>query len=202
MAGNKKVCKHIHLPLQAGNNRVLDLMNRTYTREEFLAIVDKTRELIPGVTLTTDIIVGFPTETDQEFEETYQLMKQVEFDSAFIFKYSQRKGTVASKKFPDDIPEAIKTERIVRLNELQKDITYKKNLACIGKTFSILIEGESTSKSKDHFQGRTDGNKLVIIPAGNYKNGEFVDVTIVSATPHVLRGEVASLHLQTLTPAL
>ena len=115
-------------------------MNRTYTKEEFLTLVDKIRTKIPNVVLTTDIIVGFPTETDQEFEDTVRVIKSVEFDSAFTFKYSERQGTVAAKKYPDDIPEAVKTQRIMRLNEIQKEITLKKNKAHIGQELEILIE--------------------------------------------------------------
>ena len=133
MAVNPKICKHIHLPLQAGNNRILDMMNRTYTKEEFLNLVDKIRAKIPNVALSTDIIVGFPTETDEEFEDTLQVVSKAQFDSAFTFKYSERQGTIASKKYPDDVPEAIKTERIMRLNEIQKEITYQKNRAHIGE---------------------------------------------------------------------
>ena len=137
MAVNPKICKHIHLPLQAGNNRILDMMNRTYTNEEFLNLVDKIRTKIPNVALTTDIIVGFPTETDGEFEDTLQVVAKVGFDSAFTFKYSERQGTIASKKYPDDVPETIKTERIMRLNEIQKEITYQKNHAHIGEIQSF-----------------------------------------------------------------
>ena len=143
VAQNPKVCKHIHLPLQAGNSRILDLMNRTYTQEEFLALVDKTRKLIPNIALSTDIIVGFCSETDQEFQDTVKVMKEVEFDSAFIFKYSERKGTIASKKYPDDVSDEEKTRRIMRLNDLQKKITLKKNLAHIGEIQEVLIEEDS-----------------------------------------------------------
>ncbi len=188
MASNPKICKQIHMPLQAGNNRVLDMMNRTYTKEEFLALAADARRRIPGVCLSTDVIVGFPTETDAEFEETLAVMKEVRFDSAFTFKYSERKGTIASKKNPDDVPEAIKTERIVRLTDLQKQISYEKNMAHIGETHMVLIESLTTSKSLEECQGRTDGNKLVILPAGPYKVGEMIQIRITHATPHALRG--------------
>ena len=193
MAENPKVCKHIHLPLQAGNDRILELMNRTYTRKEFLNLVKEIRELIPDVALSTDVIVGFPTETDTEFEDTVRVMETVEFDSAFIFKYSERPGTIAARKFPDDVPEAKKTERIVRLNELQKDISLQKNRAHIGQTMEVLIEEERTRKSPHDFQGRTDGNKLVIFPAGQYHRGDFVQVQITDATAHVLKGRVVQV---------
>jgi len=190
MKENPKVCKQIHLPLQAGNNRILELMDRTYIKEEFLDLADKIRSFCPSVVLTTDIIVGFPTETDEEFEDTFDVMKKIEFDSAFIFKYSERKGTIASKKYPDDVLEGKKTERIVRLNELQKVISLKKNEAHIGEIHDVLIEKARISSASDHSQGRTDGNKLVIISSGNYTQGDLVKVKITRASPFNLRGEV------------
>lgn len=188
MAVNPKICKHIHLPLQAGNNRVLDMMNRTYTNEEFLNLVDKIRSKIQNIALTTDVIVGFPTETDNEFEDTIQVIAKAQFDSAFTFKYSERQGTIASKKYPDDVPEAIKTERIMRLNGLQKEITLKKNEAHINQVVEILIEPTPPDKPSTNSVGRTDGNKLVILPKGDYQIGSLVEVTITDATPHALKG--------------
>ena len=210
---NPKICKHLHLPLQAGNTRILDLMNRTYTKEEFLALADKVRKIIPNATLTTDVIVGFSSETDAEFNDTFDVMQKVEFDSAFSFKYSERKNTIASKKFKDDVPEAIKTERIVRLNELQKSISLKKNKQHIGQIHTILIESESTARSDKYCQGRTDGNKIVVIPKRNchseaegrrisktrsfasaqddrheYRLGDMVSVQISDASPNSLKG--------------
>ncbi len=193
IAENPKVCKQIHLPLQAGNDRVLEMMNRTYTQKEFLDLVDKIRTLIPDVVLTTDIIVGFPTETDAEFEDTVRVVETVQFDSAFIFKYSERPKTVAARRFPDDVPDEVKTERIVRLNDIQKKISYQKNLAHVGEIHEVLIEEEKTKKSPDHYQGRNDGNKIVIFPKGEYQKGQFVNVRILDATPHVLLGEVVEI---------
>ncbi len=193
IAENPKVCKQIHLPLQAGNDRVLEMMNRTYTQKEFLDLVDKIRNLIPDVVLTTDIIVGFPTETDAEFEDTVRVVETVQFDSAFIFKYSERPKTVAARRFPDDVPDEVKTERIVRLNDIQKKISYQKNLAHVGEIHEVLIEEEKTKKSPDHYQGRNDGNKIVIFPKGEYRKGQFVNVRILDATPHVLLGEVVEI---------
>lgn len=190
VAENPKVCKHIHLPLQAGNNRILELMNRTYTREEYIALVNEIRDHYPAMVLTTDIIVGFPGETDQEFMDTYQVMEQVQFDSAFIFKYSERKGTMAARRFRDDVSEAKKTERIMTLNQLQNSISLKKNQAHLGEIHKVLIEEESTKKSSQQVQGRNDGNKIVILPKGHLKRGDFVEVLITDATPHVLRGEI------------
>jgi tRNA-2-methylthio-N6-dimethylallyladenosine synthase len=191
VAENPKACKHIHLPLQSGNDRVLDMMNRTYTQKEYLELVDKIRTLSPGIALTTDIIVGFPTENDEEFEDTFRLMAQVQFDSAFIFKYSERKGTAASQKFPDDISDEIKTERIMRLNDLQKRISLEKNEAHIGTIETVMIESHGTARSSHEMQGRTDGNKLVILPNDGTKIGEFLKIHITGATPHVLKGTPA-----------
>jgi len=188
MAANPKICKHIHLPLQAGNNRILDMMNRTYTNENFLDLVDKIRTKIPNVALTTDIIVGFPTETDGEFEDTIQVVAKAQFDSAFTFKYSARQGTMASKKYPDDVPGPIKTERIMRLNEIQKEITYQKNYAHIGETLTVLLEPYPDAKNTNQMPGRTDANKLVLLPQGPYKGGDLIRVRITGATPHALKG--------------
>ncbi|MBZ0165780.1 MAG: MiaB/RimO family radical SAM methylthiotransferase, partial [Candidatus Omnitrophica bacterium] len=192
MADNPKICKQIHLPLQAGSDRILDLMNRTYTQDEFLKLVDNIRAKIPGVALSTDIIVGFCSETDTEFAETLKVMREVEFDSAFMFKYSQRKGTIAERKHPDDVPEAIKTERIVALNELQREIADKKNQEHIGQTLAVLIEKDGTRKSEHLVLGRADNNKIVLFPSGNYAVGDIVPVRITAASPHQLRGEVAA----------
>jgi tRNA-2-methylthio-N6-dimethylallyladenosine synthase len=188
IAGNPKICKHIHLPLQAGNDRVLDKMNRTYTQKEYLEVVEDIRALDPNMSITTDIIVGFPTETDEEFQDTVKVMKQVEYDFAFIFKYSPRERTLAYKKFPDDVPEEKKTERIVLLNAIQKEISLRKNRAHIGKTQKVLVEEQQTRKSENDFQGRNDAGRIVIFPAGPYSIGDFIDIAITDASAHVLRG--------------
>ncbi len=188
---NPKLCKHVHLPLQSGNDRILKLMNRKYTQSQFLKLVDKLRKATPNLALTTDVIIGFPTETKDEFNDTYKVMKEIEFDSAFIFKYSPREGTLAAKKYEDNVKETDKTERIVKLNEMQKKISLKKNKALIGQTLQVLIEAEETAKSKNDIQGRADNNKLVIIPKGKHQVGDFVNVNITDATANILKGEVA-----------
>ena len=139
--------------------------------------------------LSTDGIVGFPTETDEEFEDTFDVMQQVEFDAAFTFKYSERKGTIASKNYPDDVSEEKKTERIMRLVALQKDTVYKKNKEQIGKICDVLIEPATGDKSPQNSVARTDGNYLVIIPDHIYPIGAIVKVKIIDATPHVLKGQ-------------
>lgn len=196
IASNPKLCKQLHVPMQSGNDRVLDMMNRTYTQKEYLNLIEKMRKKIPNVALSTDVIVGFPTETDAEFEDSFKVMNEVEFDSSFIFKYSERKNTVAAKKYPDDVTEAIKTERIVKLNELQKAQSLKRNRANIGAIERVLVEAETTAKadkfSRDEIQARADSNKIVILPAGSGKLGDFVNVRITDATTYVLKGELIS----------
>ncbi len=188
IARHPKICKHIHLPVQSGSNRILERMGRTYTREDFLELVAKIQRIIPGVALSTDVIVGFCAETDADFEDTLSLMREVEFDSAFTFKYSQRKGTIASRQYKDDVFEAIKTERIVSLNALQKEISLKKNRAYISHCHEILIENKGNKHSPDILYGRTDDNKLVTLASGNHGLGEFVKVRIVDVSANVLKG--------------
>lgn len=186
------VCKHIHLPVQAGNDRILAAMRRTYSKAQYLDLVAQIREALPQVALTTDIIVGFPTETEEEFLDTVEVMDKVRFDSAFIFKYSERPGTLAAKKYSDDVTDEAKTSRIVRLNELQKEISLAKNRAYIGRTVQVLIERLGTKKSAADVQGRSDGNHLVILPGDGYRLGQMVTARITDATAHVLKGEPAS----------
>ncbi|MBF0532606.1 MAG: tRNA (N6-isopentenyl adenosine(37)-C2)-methylthiotransferase MiaB [Candidatus Omnitrophica bacterium] len=192
VAANPKICKHMHFPMQSGNTRILKKMNRTYTKTGYLQKVKMIRGYCPDIALTTDVIVGFPTETDAEFEDTYDVMRRVEFDAAFIFKYSPRKGTLAERKYPDDVPPEIKTERIVRLNALQKEMSLKKNQAMIGRIEEVVIEVDTTKKSDQDAQGRTESNKIVILPPGDYHQGDFVSVKIKSATPHVVRGIISN----------
>jgi len=191
ITNNPKACKHIHLPLQSGNDRILELMNRSYSRNEFLDLVDKIRSKCPPMALSTDTIVGFSSETDTEFEDTFNVMRDVQFDSAFIFKYSERKQTIAQRNCPDNVAEAIKTERIVRLNELQKDICLKRNEAHIGKIHDLLIENEHYGKAGNLTAGRTDGHKMVTLNTGDHKVGSWVAAKITGATPNGLKGEPA-----------
>jgi tRNA-2-methylthio-N6-dimethylallyladenosine synthase len=187
ISAHPKVCKHIHLPLQSANNRILDLMNRTYTIEQFTGLVEEMRSRIPGVALSTDIIVGFPTESDAEFEETVRAMETFRFDFAFIFKYSERKGTGAARKLSDDVPPDTKTERIVRLVELQKEITGEINNGLVGQTFVVLVEGTS-SKDPGCLIGRTDTFKPVVFPAGKVKAGDLVEVRVERSRGATLYG--------------
>jgi tRNA-2-methylthio-N6-dimethylallyladenosine synthase len=190
IAEHPKLCKHIHLPLQAGNDRVLELMRRTYSNAEFRALVDQMRETIPGLALTTDVIVGFPTETAEEFEDTLRLMEDVRFDAAFTFKYSERKGTYAQRKLRDDVSAEEKTRRIVELVELQKRITDEINRSQIGTTHDVLVE-EHDQKRPGFVVGKTDNFKHTILPADGVEIGDTVHVVIEHA-----RG--ATLHARAL----
>jgi tRNA-2-methylthio-N6-dimethylallyladenosine synthase len=189
IAGHPNVCRHIHLPLQAGNDRVLDLMNRTYTNAEFRSLVDKIRGRIPGVALSTDIIVGFPTETADEYEDTYLAMCDIRFDFSFIFKYSERKGTHAARRLEDDVKPEEKTERIVRLVELQKQITGEINETYVGETVEVLVEDEP-KKHPGMLSGRTETFKNTIFEKGNHQIGDLIDVEIERSRGSGLFGRV------------
>jgi tRNA-2-methylthio-N6-dimethylallyladenosine synthase len=184
---NPKVCSHIHLPLQAGNDRILDMMRRTYTQREYCALAQHLRSEIPELALSTDIIVGFPTETEEEFQDTLSVVREVEFDSAFMFKYSERKGTLAERKYPDDVSDEAKTSRITRLVDLQRKISFKRNSQCVGRVLDVLVEGKA--KKPNQIFGRNDANRIVVFPDNGAKPGEFVSVKIHEATPNTLIGK-------------
>ena len=188
MAAHETICNYIHLPLQAGSNRILQRMNRTYTKEHFVGLVDYIRDVLPNVGISTDIIVGFPGETDEEFEETIDVMNQVKFDSAFTFKYSSRPGTKASE-FSDHISEEVKKESLQHIIELQKKHTLERNLESVGNVETVLVEKES-KKSTTHWAGRTDSNKWVIFEKGNAKIKDFVPVLITAAKGVSLHGDL------------
>jgi len=177
MAEYDKICNHIHLPLQAGSNRVLEKMNRNYTKEEFLDLVENIRSIIPEVALTTDIIVGFPGEKEEDYQETLEVMEKVEFDNAFMFQYSSRPGTYAAKNMEDDIPYDIKNRRLEEVSSLQRKHSLEKNEQLIGQNKEVLIEGQS-KKNKNEPVGRTEEDKLVIIKSGQPDKGEFINVKI------------------------
>jgi tRNA-2-methylthio-N6-dimethylallyladenosine synthase len=189
MAANSRLCKHIHLPLQAGSDSVLERMNRTYTKQDFLDLVAEIRALVPEISLTTDVICGFCGETDEDFEETMEVMRRVEFDSAFTFKYSERKQTIAERKFKDDVPDEVKLQRLTRLIELQREISRQRNAAEIGKIFEVLVE-EPSKKNPHEWLGRTDQNKGVAFWGEAVKPGDFVQVRINAAGTNTLRGTV------------
>jgi len=188
MKERDNVCKHIHLPLQSGSTRILKLMNRNYTREEYLELVEKIKEYVPEGAITTDIIVGFPSEREEDFLDTVDVMDRVRFDSAFMFKYSPRPGTKAAK-MEDDVPETEKDRRLRVVIEKQKEHTLYRNKQLVGKIEKILIE--SKGKKEEHeVRGRTDTNKLVVVKGIDCKVGEFVQVKIVDAAGVTLFGEL------------
>jgi len=179
MRDNHNICNSVHLPLQAGSNKILNKMNRTYTREKFMILSDKIRSILSNSSITTDIIVGFPGESDKDFNETLDVMNYVKFDSAFTFKYSSRPGTKASE-FDNHISEEVKQERLSKLVELQHKHTLYRNKLEIGKKVLVLVEKDS-KKSKEELSGRIDNNKWVIFPKNKTKIGEIIDVEIIDA---------------------
>lgn len=188
IAEHKNLCKYIHLPVQSGSDRILDLMKRSYTIEHYLALIDKAKEIIPGVALSTDIISGFPTETEEDHKMTLAIMNNVKYDGAYMFKYSAREKTKAFK-MGDDVDDETKTRRLMEIIELQRQISFDLNSKMVGKNYEILIESLS-KKSDEKFTGRTDGNKSVIIPKNGNKVGEKVLVKITAANSATLFGEV------------
>ncbi|MDE6236193.1 MAG: tRNA (N6-isopentenyl adenosine(37)-C2)-methylthiotransferase MiaB [Muribaculaceae bacterium] len=181
------LARHIHLPVQSGSNSVLKSMNRKYTREWYLDRVAAIRRILPDAGITTDLFTGFHNESEEDFAETLSLMKLVGFDSAFMFKYSERPGTFASKHLPDNIPEEVKIERLNRMIALQNELSQESNNADIGKEFEVLVEGRSKRNAEELF-GRTSQNKVVVFPAGGHKAGDFVKVKVDSATSATLLG--------------
>ena len=186
------ICKYIHLPVQSGNSRVLELMNRTYNRDWYLERVDKIREILgEECGISSDMITGFCTETEEEHKETLTLMDIVKFDFSYMFFYSERPGTLAAKKFADDIPLEVKKRRLAEIIEKQSQLSFERNKLDLGKVQEILIEGTS-KRSKEQLKGKNTANKVVIIPGGPYQKGDYVMVRITDCSPATLFGEVLS----------
>ncbi|MBE2226661.1 MAG: tRNA (N6-isopentenyl adenosine(37)-C2)-methylthiotransferase MiaB [Ignavibacteria bacterium] len=192
IAEHDNICNYIHLPVQSGSDRVLELMQRSYTIEHYMKIMDNIKKLIPDVSLSTDIITGFCTETEEDHKMTLEVMKEVKYDGAYMFKYSPREKTKAWK-MEDDVDEEIKTRRLVEIVELQRGISEEKNMQTVGKEFEVIIEGISKKSDKMLF-GRTDGNKTVIIPLNDAKPGEKVLVKVNKANSATLFGEAVSVN--------
>ncbi|MFW9600073.1 MAG: tRNA (N6-isopentenyl adenosine(37)-C2)-methylthiotransferase MiaB [Bacteroides graminisolvens] len=182
------VCKHIHLPVQSGSSRILKLMNRKYTREWYMERVQAIKRIIPDCGLTTDIFSGFHSETDEDHRLSLSLMEECGYDSAFMFKYSERPGTYASKKLVDDVPEEIKVARLNEIIALQNRLSLEANQKCVGKTYEVLVEGVS-KRSREQLFGRTEQNKVVVFDRANHKIGDFVQVVITEASSATLKGE-------------
>ena len=182
------VCKHIHLPVQSGSSRILKLMNRKYTREWYLDRVAAIRRIIPDCGLSTDIFSGYHSETEEDHQESLSLMRECGYDSAFMFKYSERPGTYASKHLPDDISEEIKIRRLNEIIELQNQLSAESNAKDVGKVFEVMVEGVS-KRSKEQLFGRTQQNKVVVFNRGNHRIGDFVMVKVTASSSATLIGE-------------
>ena len=185
MAMYENICKHIHLPVQSGSSIMLEKMRRKYDREWYLERVDKIRSVIPDCGITTDVIAGFCGETDQDHQDTLTLMEKVVFDSAFMFAYSERPGTLASRKYPDDIPYELKTQRLNEIIALQGRMSLKSNEKEIGRTLKVLVEGPS-KKNPDELCGRASNNKMCVFPSRGEKAGDYCEVEVVSVTSATL----------------
>lgn len=190
MASAEKVCEHIHLPVQAGSNRVLKEMNRGYTREYYFDLIHKIRQTLPGVALTTDLIVGFPGETDEDFEETLDLLERVRFDNAFTFLYSRRSGTPAAE-MENQVSEEVKKSRFQKLLRLQNEISLEHNQALVGEKQEVLVEGPSKT-NKELMTGRTRGNKIVVFPGSVEFVGHTVDIFIEEVRTWTLLGRIST----------
>jgi tRNA-2-methylthio-N6-dimethylallyladenosine synthase len=189
MAGYDNICRHIHLPAQSGSNRILKLMNREYTREWFMDRINAIRRIIPECALSTDMITGFCTETDDDHKESLSLMEWAEFDFAYMFKYSERPGTKAARKYKDDVPGEIKSLRLNEIIALQNRLSAKSKKTDIGKVYEVLVEGTS-KRSADQLYGRNSQNKVVVFPKEDSKTGEYVRVLIDRSTSATLIGKI------------
>ena len=188
MARYDNICNHIHLPVQSGSDRLLEKMRRRYTAEWYLERVAKIREVLPGCGITTDVIAGFCSETEEDHQQTLELFRKVGFDYAYMFYYSERPGTLAARHYPDDVPLDVKTRRLNEIIALQSELSLKSNQNDIGKTFKVLVEGPS-KKNPDELCGRSGSNKMCVFPGCGHKAGDYVDVKVLSCTSATLIGE-------------
>ena len=188
MAKYENICKYIHLPVQSGSNRILNAMNRLHTREEYFELIDNVRSIIPDCAISQDMITGFPTETEEDHQDTLSLMEYVKYDFGFMFAYSERPGTLAERKMEDDIPDTTKKRRLQEIIELQQKHSHYRTQQHLGKTEEVLIEGTS-KKSDAHWMGRNSQNTVVVFPKEHYKVGDFVNVKINECTSATLIGE-------------
>jgi tRNA-2-methylthio-N6-dimethylallyladenosine synthase len=188
MARHDNICKYIHLPVQSGSNRILQLMNRTYTREWYMAKIDRVREIMPGCGISSDIIAGFCTETEEDHQDTISLMQYCKYDYGYMFFYSERPGTLAARRYTDDVPEEIKKRRLDEIVTLQRKLSHESHMADVGQVYSVLIEGDSKKSTQD-WMGRNTQNKVVVFPkpAGS-KKGDYINVHIDVCTGGTLIG--------------
>jgi len=193
MAKYENICKYIHLPVQSGSSRILQLMNRTYTREWYMAKVDRIREIMPDCGISSDIIAGFCTEEDADHNDTLSIMEYSGYDMSYMFFYSERPGTLAERRYTDDIPEDVKKKRLQEIVELQGKLSFASNKKDIGKTFAVLIEGDSKRSDKD-WRGRNSQNKVIVFPKENYelRKGDYINVKVNDCTQATLLGTIIS----------
>lgn len=190
MARYDNICNHIHLPVQSGSDRLLEKMRRRYTAEWYLERVAMIREVLPGCGITTDVIAGFCSETEEDHQQTLELFRKVGFDYAYMFYYSERPGTLAARHYPDDVPLNVKTRRLNEIIALQSELSLKSNQNDIGKTFRVLVEGPS-KKNPEELCGRSGSNKMCVFPGKGHKAGDYVDVKVLSCTSATLIGKLA-----------
>ncbi len=189
MAKYANICEHVHLPVQSGSDRLLEKMRRRYTSRWYLDRVARIREVMPGCGITTDVIAGFCSETEEDHRQTLELFRKVGFDYAYMFYYSERPGTLAARHYPDDVPPDVKTRRLNEIIALQNELSLKSNRNDIGKVFRVLVEGPS-KKNPEELCGRSGSNKMCVFPGGGHKAGDYVDVEVVSCTSATLIGKL------------
>ncbi len=189
IASRGNICRHIHLPVQSGSDKVLKSMNRKYTREWYLGRIDAIRKAMPDCGISTDLFTGFHDESEEDFAETLSLMREVGFDSAFMFKYSERPGTLAARTMPDNIPEQVKIDRLNRMIALQNELSRESNARDVGRIFDVLVEGVS-KRSREQFVGRSSQNKTLVFPRGSYRVGDIVRVRVTEFSSATLIGEL------------
>ena len=192
VAKHNNICNHIHLPVQSGSTRILKEMNRQHTREEYMKLIDKILEIIPDCIISQDMIIGFPTETEEDHQDTLSLMEYVKYGFGYMYKYSERPGTLAARKLEDDVPEEIKSRRLTEVVNLQQKHSAFRTESFLGKTVTVLIEKES-KKNADEWSGRTEHNNVAVFPKENYKPGDFVKVKVTDCTTATLIGEAIGL---------
>jgi tRNA-2-methylthio-N6-dimethylallyladenosine synthase len=191
MSKHENICRYIHLPVQSGSTRILQLMNRTYTREWYKAKVDRIRHIIPDCGISSDVIAGFCTETDEDHQHSLDIMEYSRYDMSYMFIYSERPGTLAQRRYPDDVPEEIKKRRLTEIVGLQNRLSLESNERDIGKTFTVLVEGDSKRSAAD-WMGRNTQNKVIVFPKENYdrRKGDYVNVLVQDCTQATLLGKI------------
>lgn len=194
MAKFENICKYIHLPVQSGSTRILQLMNRTYTREWYMAKVDRIREILPDCAISADVIAGFCTEEEKDHQDTLSIMEYSRYDFSYMFFYSERPGTLAERRYKDDVPETVKKRRLQEIVDLQNKLSLQSNLKDLGKTFTVLVEGNS-KKNEQEWKGRNSQNKVIVFPKEGFKaeKGSFVKVKVTDCTQATLRGEMVEV---------